>query len=706
MKWDPRFRGDIRMLFPALSRIIIGPFLEERARWLLWLPVFMGFGIAFYFALPFEPVLWPALAATAAALLAALALRNSFLLPLLVALLVAALGFTVVKLEADAFRQPMLREILSARMIKGRVTGITHLPKGYRLMLSGVRIADYPAEKTPLRMRVKFTHSTKLPRPGAWIDAKAILYPLSGPIEPGAFNFRRYAYFQGYGATGFALGYWHYAKGPPPSFWERVGIFFEKIRLHIARTFREYDESRETAVAVALVTGDQAGIGKGTLAAMRISGISHILSVSGLHIAMVAGIVFFTLRALMALWPWLALHAPIKKIAAGAAIAVAVFYTLICGAPVPAVRSMLMAGIVLLAVMVDRRAASMRLVALAAFFCLLFAPASLLDVSFQLSFAAVAALIAAYERREHDVLARFRSAGLAAKTGLYVAGSALTSLVASAATAPFILYYFQQVNWYGVITNLIAVPLSTFIIMPAGVLAVLATPFGLEEGPLYVMRGGITLMLESAEWVALLPGSVTYHPAAGFCFLLASGFGLLWLCIWQKRWRFLGLVPLAVGTLGFLFTPRPDVLIADDAVTVAVRAQDGNRIVRAKSMDEFDVDIWRARDGMQGVDAPAALNWFDIAEKGGQGALSCEGNDCIYALAGKRIAFPMTWAGLQAACREADIIVGAAPDEACPGKTIINKKTAEEKGSFAISADGSSVDITAARPNGLRRPWE
>ncbi|HVY13484.1 MAG TPA: ComEC/Rec2 family competence protein, partial [Alphaproteobacteria bacterium] len=300
-------------------QVVFKSFLDERARWVLWLPVFMGLGIGLYFTGHAEPPLWPALLAAGVLIVACLIFRHSVVVLPLLALLMIALGFCAAKLETLYMTQPMLSTSLEGRMVTGRVMGISRLDEGYRLTLQDISVEGLPAEQTPHRVRIKFRFSTKLPRPGAWINVKATLHPLSGPVEPGAFNFRRFAFFGGYGGTGFAMGYWHYADGPPPGFGQRVALFFENTRKYIADKMAG-DTSRENAVALALVTGDQSGIARGTMQAMRISGISHILSVSGLHIAMVAGVVFFTLRALMALWPWLALHWPIKKIAAGAAL--------------------------------------------------------------------------------------------------------------------------------------------------------------------------------------------------------------------------------------------------------------------------------------------------------------------------------------------------------------------------------------------------
>jgi competence protein ComEC len=687
-------------------------FLEERERWLLWLPVFMGLGISLYFMGATEPALWPALAIAGVLVPVAILLRHNLFMPLVLAALMMALGFGAARIETMLMTQPMLDAPMEAAMAKGRVMAISRLPDGYRLNLEDVSVEGLAPEKTPRNIYVKFRYQEKLPRLGSVVDVKATLYPLSGPVEPGAFNFRRFAFYQGYGATGFALGYWKYAEKyeerSTPKFLQRVALFFEQTRNNIRERMLTRDDGRDMAVAVAMITGDQTAIPKGTLQAMRVSGVSHILSVSGLHIAMVAGVVFFALRALMALWPWLALHYPIKKIAAVFALLSAVIYTLICAAPVPAVRSMLMTGLVLIAVMVDRRALSMRLISFAAVACLFFAPSALLDVSFQLSFFAVMALVAAYEDKENALLKRFKDQSWLGKILFYIVGSILTSIIASVATMPLILYYFQQVNWYGVLTNLIAVPLSSFIIMPAALVSVLLMPFHWEQPALWVMKEGVAAMIKVAEWVSLLPGAVTYHPAMGFGFLLAALFGGLWLCLWQRHWRYLGLVPLLIGTFGFLLTPRPDVLVAQDGITVAVRHTDGNLIVRAKSMDDFTAKAWKQRDGKQGEDAPASYNWFDVITAPGAqktlGPLGCDGSDCEYVNRSILVEFPMTDSAMKSMCTEGSLVIGVTAN--CSNKTTLNYARAKAEGSHALYFNKGGIVIRSARSANSQRPWD
>lgn len=682
---------------------IIKPFVDERERWFLWLPVFMGCGIGLYFSWGFEPALWLCIMAVALSALLIAVFRQHSMLPALLALLAFTSGHLAAKIETLMIAQPMLSAPIERAEVTGRVMVINHLPDGFRLWLEDVQIEGVLQNDTPHKIRVKVKTQSDIPQPGDWVVLRASLYPLSRPAEPGGFDFRRFAFFQGFGATGYTLSPWRKAMGQPPNMMQQIALFFERVRVSINEKLIAEGKDRNMAVASALISGDQSTIDKGTMQSMRISGISHILSVSGLHITLVAGIVFFTLRALMALWPWLALQLPIKKIAAFFALLAAMFYTFMCAAPIPAVRSLLMSSLILIAVMVDRRALSMRLVAFAALVSLLLSPTSLFDPSFQLSFGAVMALIAAFEKNEITWLRHFRNEGLMGKLRLWLLASIATSVIATIATLPFILYYFQQVNWYGVITNLIAVPLSTFIIMPMAVITVLAMPFGLQHWPIVIMNTGIKWMIDSAEFVSNWWGAATYHPAMPFAALLLVTFGGLWMCLWRTRWRFLGFIPFVLGTLSFLITPRPDVFVADDGVSVAVRLENNRLAVRSKSLEDFTVQTWLQRNGKRAGDFTQMVSWFDMMEKGGEETIKCTGTTCILTKGDQRIAFPMSRDDVPALCGKADLIIAPTSFTPCPDKTMVPQMAAQ-RGAYTLFISDNGIRIKHIDMN-EGRPW-
>ena len=679
------------------------PFIDERERWFLWLPVFMGCGIGLYFTWLVEPSLWLCVVVPVAVAVLTITLRHHASLPLWVVLLTFCVGHLAAKIETLWLDQPMLEKQIERAEVTGRVMSVNHLPDGFRVWMEDIQVEGLLQKNTPHKIRIKVKSDKNIPLPGEWIVMRATLYPLSRPAEPGGFDFRRYAYFQGFGATGYTLSSWRKAEGMPPNSMQDVALYFERVRVSINEKLFAEGKDKYTAVASALISGDQSTIDKGTMQAMRVSGISHILSVSGLHITLVAGIVFYVLRALMALVPWLALQFHIKKIAAFFALLAAMFYTFMCSAPIPAVRSMLMCSVILIAVMVDRRALSMRLVAFAALLSLLVSPVSLFDPSFQLSFGAVMALIAAFEKNEAALLRSFNSEGWIGKFRQYIFGSIASSIIATAATMPLILYYFQQVNWYGVITNLIAVPLSTFIIMPMALLSALAMPFDLQHWPILGMKSGIKWMIDSAELVSNWQGAATYHQAMPFYALLMVTFGALWICIWQKRWRFLGLIPFVLGTLTFLITPRPDVFVAEDGITVGVRMADNQLAVRAKSREDFTVQSWHQRNGNMNGDFTGMQNWFDVMEQGGAQDLLCKDKTCILMRHGKRVAFPMAEEDVPALCGNVDLIIAPTETTICPAKTITPSQ-AEQSGAYALYINQNNVE-TKRSTLFAHRPW-
>ncbi|MDX1923354.1 MAG: ComEC/Rec2 family competence protein [Alphaproteobacteria bacterium] len=692
-------------MFSKLSIIkpFIDAFIQERERWFLWLPVFMACGIGLYFSWGFEPALWLCLTATGISALLVAVFRQHSALPALLALLAFTSGHLAAKIETLMITQPMLSAPIERAEVTGRVMVINHLPDGYRLWLEDVQIEGILQKDTPRKIRVKVKTQSDIPRPGDWVVLRASLFPLSRPAEPGAFDFRRFAFFQGFGATGYTLAPWRKAIGQPPDLMQRIALFFERVRVSINEKLVAEGKDRNMAVASALISGDQSTIDKSTMQAMRVSGISHILSVSGLHITLVAGIVFFTLRALMALFPWVTLQLPIKKIAAFFALLAAMFYTFMCAAPIPAVRSLLMSSLILIAVMVDRRALSMRLVAFAALVSLLLSPTSLFDPSFQLSFGAVMALIAAFEKNEIVWLRHFRNEGWIGKLRLWFLASIATSVIATIATLPFILYYFQQINWYGVITNLIAVPLSTFIIMPMAVITVLAMPFGLQHWPIVIMNTGIKWMIDSAEFVSNWPGAATYHPAMPMAALLLVTLGGLWVCLWRKRWRFLGIIPFALGSLAFLITPRPDVFVADDGISVAVRLEQNRLAVRSKSLEDFTVQTWLQRNGKRPGDFTQMVNWFDMMDRGGEEPIKCTGTTCIFTKESKSIAFPMNRDDVPDLCGKVDLIIAPSSATPCPDRTIV-PQMAEQRGAYTLFISNSGIRIEHIDLNEAR-PW-
>ncbi|MGQ9367497.1 ComEC/Rec2 family competence protein [Azospirillum sp. ST 5-10] len=671
----------------------------ERDRWALWTPAGLGAGAAVYFALPAEPSAWAGVAAPPLAAVLAIALRRrpALLLPAL-ALLAVALGFAAAQLRTALVAAPLLERPTGVVAVTGRVVGVERLARGGRLVLEGPTIAGLAAEATPRRVRVRVAGDP--PPPGAMVGLRASLRAPSAPAAPGAFDFRRHAFFEGIGGVGYAVAAPTLLAAPPPGGWPAVRVAFEAARDAVAARVAAVLGGPEAGITTALLNGEPAGIPEPALQAMRDSGLAHLLSISGLHIGLVAGLVFFAVRALLALAEPLALRWPIKKIAAAAGLAAAVAYTLMVGAPVPTLRSVLMTGLILAAVMLDRDPFSMRLVAFAAAVVLLVLPDSLLGPSFQMSFAAVVALIATYELAA-PALRRWRSGqGWAGRAVLYLGGVALTSVVASAATTPFALFHFQTIAFYGVLANMLAVPVTSFWVMPAGLFAYLLMPLGLEEPALAAMGWGVSAILWTAETVSALPGATAPVPAMPLWGLSAVTLGGLWLTLWRRPWRVLGVAGLALGLVSPALAGRPDVLVAGEGDLVAVRAADGTLSFSSARGQRFVAEVWLRRDGARARGAP-----WPAAGRSADGRLACDALGCLYRAGGRTVALARAPEALAEDCAAADAVVSAEAAGRCAAAAVIDRWHRWRRGGHALYLSPDGVRVEDVRSGRGERPW-
>ncbi|MEJ0041616.1 MAG: ComEC/Rec2 family competence protein [Rhizomicrobium sp.] len=379
-------------------RALAASALAERDRWPLWLPAAFAAGIGLYFALPVEPALPWAGFATLAGLAAALGVGSTHRTTLRIALsLIAALafGFAIAKLRTQSVAAPILARQVGPFGLDGRVEQAEPKGKGIRMVLTDIVSRRFTPQTTPVRIRVSVRAATPLPAPGSWVHVTAVLMPPPAPAAPGAYDFGRAAYYSRLGAVGYAYGR---PKPIAPLRAEtlREGWFARLERLRNAMTLRirEVLPGPEGAIAAALITGERSGVDASDVQAYRDSGLMHVLSISGLHLALAGGLFFWVLRALLAAIPAVALRYPIKKWAALAALAGATFYLLISGCEAPAVRSWIMLALMFAAILFDRPAITMRTVAIAAALLLAIEPESLLEPGFEMSFAAVIALVA------------------------------------------------------------------------------------------------------------------------------------------------------------------------------------------------------------------------------------------------------------------------------------------------------------------------
>lgn len=678
-----------------------GQLAAERERWALWAPVGVGSGVALYFALPVEPPLWLGPTATVAGTLMLLVLRRR-LGPMIavLALLTVALGFAVAQSRTAMVAAPILTREVGPTMVTGRVLSVERQPAGARMILGELKVDKLKPEATPDKARLRLPAKFKPPEAGTVVRMRAALHPPAPPAEPGAFDFQRRAFFQGFGAVGFVLGAPEIVDAPPVSGWNLVSVAFDRARAVIAeRVQRAIPDPVEASVTAALLNGEEVAIPEPVMEAFRNSGLAHLLSISGLHVGIAAGIVFWVVRALLALVPWIALRWPIKKIAAVFGIVSALAYTMLVGAPVPTVRSVLTTGLIMGAIVVDRFPLSMRLVAFAGIVTVIMEPEGMLGPSFQMSFGAVVALISVFEV-VNPTLARWRAAlGWFGRAVLNLCGIAFTSIVATVATTPYSLYHFQQVAFYGVLSNMVAIPVTTVWVMPWSLISYLLMPFGLEEPALIAMNWGDRLVIWTAEFTAALPGSTFLVPAMPSWGIVAVSLGGFWLLIWTGRWRLLGLVPVVVGMLTPALVPRPDILVSNDGKVMAVRTADGRLSLSGKTEGHV-AETWLRRDGGEEPDGVWPVAGISL-----DGRMRCDALGCVYRVEGRTVALLREPDALSEDCGMAEAVITAAPARGCRAPLVIDRWRLRRDGAQALYVSPFGIRVEGLRDVRGDRPW-
>lgn len=675
----------------------------------LWIPVFLGCGIGVYFALPSEP---PASLTAGGGTLAAVSWlaarplkeRALFLWVLMTAAFLFAAGFMTAQMRTIHVAASMLEKQIKITKVSGTITGLEEMEEGagQRYILSDVTIEKLTPEKTPakIRLRVRTGANAELSA-GDRVEVLAGLNPPSAPVAPDAFDFQRYAYFQQIGAFGFTYETPRIvAQGLPESSAERIEQFRENI---VRRVGARLSDASQSSIAAAMMTGERGAISEADNEDLQASGLAHMLSISGMHIGMIATTIFFAARFMISLFPAVALRLPVKKIAAGAALAGASAYLVLIGVDnVPAVRSLLMTGLVLVAVMLDRMPFSLRTVALAAIVVLFIWPDALWSASFQMSFAAVAALIWFYEVTKGVWARLYGNAGIVRKLVLYLLGLCATSLVASAATAPFVLYHFQRASLYGVLANLLGVPVMGFVVMPAVVVAYLLMPFGWEGPALWAMGKGIAAVMVVARDVAAIPGANMYFPALPLSVFMWLTAGALIAMIWRGKGKWLALLPLAVSIVIAAGVRQPDILISAEGRLFAYAPPGRERVITVSSRvkDRFTAEVWAQRYGLPPDYRPLA--W--PKEGAGPDGMTCGEGGCRLGVEGKKIAFSFDASTQEEDCAWADIMAAQYPLRGrCAAPVTIDFFDLWREGAHAIWLEDGRIEHVGAERG--KRPW-
>ncbi len=664
-----------------------------------WLPVAFGFGIVVYFAAGREPAWWAGLALACAGMAVAVSARRSVIgLPLALGFAAIVTGFAVATLQTARIAHPVLSYPTWNAQVEGFVETREERARSDRIVVRVSTIAAPRMRVKPARVRVAVRKGTA-PAVGGFVAFKAHLAPPLQPLRPGGYDFARDLYFQRIGASGFVLGAIRTVSPPHAShFWLRYTARLDSLREAINRRIHAILPGDRGSIASALITGKRNAISEPVREAFYVSSLAHVLAISGFHMAVVAGIAFFVIRALLALSPSLASRRPIKKWAAVGALLAGTFYLLLSGTGVSTQRAFIMIAIVLIGVMLDRPVLTFRTLAVAAFGVLLFSPQAVVHPSFQMSFAATLALIATYQygwpwRADAD-------ASVVARAALWgwreIGGVILASLVAGLATTPYAAFHFHRLAPYGVLANLFAMPVVSAWVMPMGILGVVALPFGFDAPFWRLMGHGIDWMIAVAQWVAQLPGAVGHIHGFGTGPLLLASAGLLLVCLLRTPLRWSGAVLGVAAALWAVTTPRPDILVSADGQSAAVRGADGRLKVLHSGRDTFAVKDWLEADA----------DPRDIKDKTLHEGVRCDAIGCVGLLRdGRRVAYELSPDAFAEDCIRAGVVISrrSAPG-ICAGK-LIDRDVWRARGAITLRWKGEHYVETDARPVGYDRPW-
>lgn len=697
-------RDAVESLFNLLSL--------QKYNLLLWLPVILACGIGTYFSLSFEPPF--IVAASLSFLLVCLSVvffsireqsATHYIGWLcLITITLFTSGFALAQYRTISLGTVMLADKTGPAMIAGRVIDIDRMEgeEGSRVILSDIQIEDIPAHDTPQKVRIRIRKDQDL-EIGQNIEVLGALNPPSAPVSPRAFDFQRYAYFQGIGAFGFA----YRAPEVTGALEEKSKfLFLESLRQNIIHILDEQMAFPSEGIAAALLTGERTTIPEDVWDNMRDSGMAHMLAISGLHVGMIAGVVFFAVRLAFVLIPGFALRYPAKKYAAVAAMIAAFMYMIIVGSTIPTQRAMLMTAIVMMAVILDRKAISMRLVAITAFAVLILTPDALWSASFQMSFAAVAMLVWFYDAVRSRWSVMHRNASWLRRLMLYVLGVSMTTVIATLATAPFAIYHFQQLSLYSLFANLVGVPVMAFIVMPLTALSYPAMALGIEAPVLWALGRGIDFILDIANHVAHLEGATWNPPAWNFPALVMVVSGVIWFMIVKGQLRRFAVLPFALSVILTLSYTQLDILVSESGHLMAYRDMaDGAMYFNSRSTDRFSSDIWARRNGQSNK-----LKWpFEQNPKDANANdMKCDAFGCHMMLKGVRVAFSKQPQSHRLDCAWADLLVAEDPVfvKPCKAQHVIDKFSLWRNGatSVRISKNGRVFIESVA---GLRgnRPW-
>lgn len=683
------------------SALIEAQLDRERDQLPLWLPVGLGLGIASWFVLASQTS-WIAFlltGSTVAVMAASIGRGTRLMRGIALFALATVIGCALIWVRAERMATETLDRPMASQFV-AEIVAIESLPARATTRLLVRRPSD-PALPHQFRVNIAEADVPEQLEAGAWVSMHARLMPPPRAAVPGAYDFARRAWFEGIGAIGRAGGDIQIVRVPHRESW-RAWLDRQRDRLaaHIAHRL----PGPEGAIAVTLATGDRGRMREADAEAMRRSGLAHLLAISGLHVTTVIGAAMLLILKSLALSPKLALRAPLILIAAGGGAVAGLGYTLFTGAEVPTVRACVAAMLVLIGMAMGRDAITLRLVATGALVVLLLWPETLVGPSFQLSFAAVTAIVALHEHPAVKQIVSRRDESAPAKIGRMALGLLLTGLVVEIALIPITLFHFNKAGLYGAFANIVAIPLTTFLIIPLEALALALDLFGLGRPIWWLVGEALGLVLGLAHRVSTTPGAVALLPTmstAAFGIMIAGG---LWLCLWRAHWRFWGLAPVAVGAIGAILTPAPDILVTGDGRHMAVRTANGQLALLRPRAGDYIRDIFNETSGIE-----SEADALDRAPGG-----LCTPDSCRVTLwrGGRqwrifatRSHYSLPYPTLLDECTAADIVISdqPMPGGCAPRWLLADRTMLGQTGGLAMSL--SRPDIRTVVQPGDDHPW-
>ena len=686
-------------------QLVIRTIESQRDRWFLWYPVAVIAGISAYFALPREPHLLVFIVAVIIATICVWVLVSSRVTLKLLLTFCLLLGFVAAKVRTDIVEPKTLLATTPTTQITGWVEGYEK-KKGRRsrILLHLEKAEGIKPAALPDLVRLSGKAPAKQLYFGDRVTFRGRMFPLPTPTQPRGYDFGRKLWFEGVGATGFFYGKVIKTGKTDHGSWS-FKAQLQKLRHMIAGRVIEAMPGKTGTVAVALIIGNRGAMDKTDAENLRKAGLAHILAISGLHMSLVAGGMFWLVRALLAMSGPLVLNFPIKKWAAIAGIMTGLFYLLISGASIATQRAFIMLLIMFVAILADRPAISMRNLAIAALLIAIVRPEAVLSAGFQMSFMAVVGLIGFYEitrawrirngpvLNERSSLLRWTGKG----SGFFLS-IATTTLIASIFTGLPAAYHFNTIALFSLAGNIVALPVVSLIVMPGAILTVLLMPLGLEIIGAGVMQTGIDLVLNHAQTIAELPNAQIFMPRLEVFSAILVALGMIWLCLWRGWLKTLAIIPLAIGLLTINASQQPDILISKFGRNVAIRDQGGLLVLADNKKSRFDVGHWLVANG-EGI---------SLKQAAGRKGWRCEAKVCTASIADKKIVYLKKGAKPQKQiCSGLDMIISAEPLRAtCKSVLIrIDRFDLWRNGSHAIYLEQGKARVETATGYRGHRPW-